>query len=514
MNRDGAKKSIWQEEIKRFPDGAGPDRKFEVIIVGGGITGVSTALQLQSEGKKCLLLEASNIGFGTTGGTTAHLNDFFDTPYYEVIKKFGLAKAKLLHKAAKEAIHIIDTNVQQYNIDCDFQYKYAYLFALDENQEKELEDMVKGSAKVGHSMNFIYDIPFPIPFKKAVFIKDQAQFHPIKYINGLCEAFIQKGGTIREGCRCEKHTIKDNEVIIHTTQGTFTADFLVYATHIPPGVNSLHLMNAPYRSYAIAFTLKNEEYPNVLGYDLNEPYRYYRLYEQEDQQFLIAGGEDHKSGHGKDTEQYFARLEKYVRTHFDVDEIVNSWSSQYFEPIDGLPYIGKMQGGKEKVFASTGFRGNGMIYGSITSKVLSDLIIRGDSEYRKLFNPQRIKPVSGFDNFIKEETDVVFNFVKDKLFIKKLNSLSDIKDGEGRVVKYKNESFAIYKEPNQKLHVLKSSCTHTHCEVHWNGAEKTWDCPCHGSRYNINGDVLNAPAVKNLERLDLDTDELLSNSKS
>ena len=194
MFRDGARKSIWQEEIRRFSSDADFNQIFDVAIVGGGITGISTAIKLQQSGKKCILLEASNIGFGTTGGTTAHLNNFFDTTYNEAISDFGLENAKLLAEVGREAIAIIDNHIQHFNIDCDFEEKSGYLFALDEKQEKLLDDIVDGASKVGVEMNYTENIPFPIPFKKAVVIPGQAQFHPIKYIKALCEAFISAVG--------------------------------------------------------------------------------------------------------------------------------------------------------------------------------------------------------------------------------------------------------------------------------------------------------------------------------
>ncbi|HMR20488.1 MAG TPA: FAD-binding oxidoreductase, partial [Sphingobacterium sp.] len=276
MFRDGARKSIWQEEIKRFSSMPPPDQIFDVAIIGGGITGVSTAHRLQLAGKKCILIEASNIGFGTSGGTTAHLNDFFDTTFKEVISKFGLENAKLLYSAGKEAIGIVENNIFRHNMACDFKRKDAHLFALDDSQEQELADLVDGARQVGYPMSYIPSISFPIPFKKAVHIPNQAQFHPIKYIKALCEIFLQTGGIITEDCLCIDHDEQEDEVSLNTSGGKIYAKHVVYATHTPPGINLLHFTTAPYRSYAIAFSLKNNLYPKELGYDLCDPYHYYR----------------------------------------------------------------------------------------------------------------------------------------------------------------------------------------------------------------------------------------------
>jgi glycine/D-amino acid oxidase-like deaminating enzyme/nitrite reductase/ring-hydroxylating ferredoxin subunit len=508
MYRDGARKSIWQEEIKRMSSDADLDQLFDVVIVGGGITGVSTALKLQENGKKCILLEASNIGFGTTGGTTAHINDFFDTTFDQAINDFGLEKAKLFAEVGKEVQESIKNNIQEYGLDCDFEEKSAVLFALDEKQAEKLRNIVAGASKVGHEMIYTEGISFPVPFKEAVVIPNQAQFHPIKYIKGLCNAFIQLGGSIQEDCVCENHDEQKEVIVLKTSKGEIKTKNLVYATHIPPGVNMLHFMTAPYRSYVIAFNLKNDDYPKDLGYDLAEPYHYYRTQKVNGETLLIAGGEDHKTGHEKDTGECFSRLENYVRRYFDVETVYYSWSSQYYESVDGFPYIGKLPGSEGKIYTATGFRGNGMVFGIIASQILTDLIVHGQSKYEEIFSPSRIKPMAGFTELVKETTTVAYDFIKDKIKAEKVASWTEIKEGEAKVVKYEGASFAVYKEKEGKIHVLKSTCPHVHCEVRWNSAELSWDCPCHGSRFNVNGKMLTGPTVKDLQRMDSKEDQI------
>lgn len=500
MNRDGIRKSIWQEDMKPFPDALNFETEYDVAIIGGGITGVSTAYELQKAGRKCILLEAHNIGFGTTGGTTAHINNFLDTTYYEAIRKFGLDDAKLLYEAAVEAISVIKNNIEEHRIDCDYEEKIAQLFALDDDQARQLDNIMQGAEKVGCKMRRIQEIDFPIPFIKAVEIPGQAQFHPIKYIDALSRIFLNLGGTVVENCLCKGHTEKEDWITVETSRGTLKARYLVYATHIPPGVSMLHFTNAPYRSYALAFTLNDNHYPNHLGYDLKDPYRYYRVQQVNGEMLLIAGGEDHKTGHSDDTGVCFSNLENYVRRYFDVGVVRYSWSSQYYEPVDGLPYIGKIPG-SSKVFTATGFRGNGMIFGTLSSKIISELIIHKTNQYSRLFSLSRITPIAGFVDFVKENVSVAADFIKDKFFSEKIESLADIQDGEAKVVQHEGVNYAIYKEKGGQSHVLKSTCPHAKCEVRWNSAELSWDCPCHGSRFGVNGKVLTAPSVNDLPRL-------------
>ncbi|WP_160137758.1 FAD-dependent oxidoreductase [Chryseobacterium sp. c4a] len=501
MYRDGARKSIWQDEIKRFSTENDLHQWFDTAIIGGGITGISTALKLQESGQKCIIIEAANIGFGTTGGTTAHLNDFFDTTYAQAIRDFGLENAKLYAESGKDAIHIIDSNIKKYNISCDFIRRSAYLFALDEDQEKRLKDIVTGAAQVGHEMLYVNEISFPIPFREAVLIPAQGYFHPIKYIKALCEAFIQLGGSIEENCICEDHKEHDDDIILTTSKGEIKARNVIYATHIPPGINLLHFTNAPYRSYAMAFSLKDDDYPRELGYDLCDPYHYYRIQEFEGENLLIAGGEDHKTGHSDDTGACFSRLENYVRKHFNVETAYYSWSSQYYEPIDGFPYIGKLPGSQNRIYVATGFRGNGMIFGTLSSQIFHDLIMTGKNKYEHLFSPARIKPIAGFADFVKENATVAFDYVKDKIFVERIDSLSEIKPGEAKVFRYESETYALYKEINGTFHLLRSTCPHASCEVRWNSAELSWDCPCHGSRFNVNGKRLTGPSTQDLPKI-------------
>lgn len=504
MNRDGKNESIWQSYVinNNVTSPFIEEQIFDVIVVGAGITGITTALLLQEAGKKVLLADAQNIGFGTTGGTTAHLNNFFDSSYDEVIKNFGLENARLFATAGNEAMQVIKDNVVSYSIDCSYEERTAYLFSIKKNQNKMLNEIVAGTQKVGVAIDFINDSPFPVPYLKIAQLPGQAQFNPVQYIDGLAGEFIKKEGKFLKNCLVTG--VQEGEVLsVETCLGLVKTKKLVYATHIPPGVNILHFRNAPYRSYAIAVELKDGKYPQALGYDLCDPYHYYRSQVIDGEEYLIAGGNDHKTGHEENTSKCFKTLEAYVRKYFDVDRVAFKWSSQYFIPADGLPYIGILPGGGENIYTATGFNGNGMILGTIAGRIISDLIITGENKYKELFSPSRVKPVAGFINFVKEAADVVGHLITDRFNTEKIKALVELAPGEAKVVKYDGHTIALYKDEQHQFHALSAACTHIKCTVGWNNTEQTWDCPCHGSRFSIDGEVLNAPARKHLEKIRL-----------
>lgn len=507
MQRDGALKSLWQHKMPEYVSGANTisDEVFDVLIVGGGITGITTALQLQKAGKKCVLAEAHTIGFGTSGGTTAHLNTFMDNSYANIEKDFGEDNAQLVATVSREALELVKKNIKEYNIDCEYSEQPGYLYSQDEKQTKELDDIYDASKKAGCEIRYEDKIPVPVEFIKAVVYERQAQFHPAKYFYALAKVFEDAGGTLLQGCRITAVHEKGDHLEIESQAGKISAKQLIYATHIPPGVNLLHFRNAPYISYAMAIKLKDDNYPEGLAYDMYDPYHYYRTQEVNGEKYLVAGGEDHKTAHHENTEECFRKLEAYLLKYFNIKEVSFRWSSQYFQPTDGLPYIGHLPGNPDNVFVATGFGGNGMTYSHVTALLLTDLIVKGESKYEKLFDPNRIKPVAGFENFVKEAADVVGKFIGDRLKKVKIKELTDIAPGEAKVVKYEGESIALYKDMNGGLHAVNPACTHINCIVGWNTAEQTWDCPCHGSRFSMDGEVLTAPARKDLEKIDLDS---------
>ena len=519
MKRDGSCISLWQNTIGDYQTNSPvpkQDQLFDVIIAGGGITGITTGLLLQKAGKSVLIAEAQSIGFGTTGGTTAHLNTIMDTPYNTIQKNFGEKNAQLVAGSIQKGLQLIRKNVKEYCIDCCYKEVPGYLFSQDEEQSKELEDIFTATHECNVQAVWTEKLPVPIPFQKAINFPGQACFHPTRYLSVLAKEFEKAGGVILQQCRITD--VEEGEPhIVNSSEGTFKANYFIYATHIPPGVNLLHFRCAPYRSYAIAVKLKKNarsngknNYPEALVYDMYDPYHYYRTQEIDGESYFIAGGEDHKTGHEENTEGCFRKLEAYVRRYFPVESVEHKWSSQYFEPTDGIPYIGQLPGHPNNMYVATGYGGNGMTYSAVAALTLTDIITKGESEYQEVFDPNRIKLVAGFSNFVKEAADVVGRFIGKYLPADKLDELVDLAPGEAKVVKYEGHRLAIYKDEKGKVYPLNSACTHIKCEVAWNNAEKTWDCPCHGSRFSYTGEMVTAPARKDLEIVEIKREEKVS----
>ena len=405
-------------------------------------------------------------------------------------------------RLARQAISLIKQNISKYQIDCDFSEADAYLFAKDEKQEKELETILETLNEIGLPASFSSSIPIPDKFRKAIRVNEQAKFNPVRYVHGLAKAFEKAGGVIIEDCRVMNVDQAEN-LSIKTTKGMVSATDIIYATHIPPGVNLLHLRCIPFRSYAMAVTLTDLNYPEDLIYDMDDPYHYYRSQVIDGRTYLIAGGKDHKTAHEENTEQCFLKLESLIRNLYNVESIHCKWSSQYFEPADGLPYIGHLPANPEHIYVATGFGGNGMTYSNVAAITLRDMLLNKETPYADLFDPNRIKPVAGFYKFVTHNADVIKQYAGNFFSGEKLHELADLATGEARIVKYEKHKLAIYKDDNGTIHALDPTCTHLKCEVKWNTAEKSWDCPCHGTRYSYNGRLLTGPADHDLERINI-----------
>lgn len=505
ISRDGVQTSLWQETATgKEHQSQSSSFKIDVILVGAGITGITTALALQKAGKQCLILESENIGYGTTGGTTAHLNTLLDTPYTTIIKNFGEDNARLVAQGTGQALAHIRENTERYTINCGFENCRAFLYAQNNKQEQELAEIFDACRTVNLTVDYTDTIPVPVPFTKAMTVDCQGKFHPLRYIEVLAEEFVKLGGVISEHTRVTGVKEENNIVTVETDGQAYTCDRLVYATHVPPGINLIHLRYSPLRSYAMAVTLTDEKYPEHLSYDMYDPYHYYRTQEIDGVKYLIVGGEDHKTGEDINTEAQFNKLEAYIRKYFNVEEVTHRWSSQYYDTTDGLPYIGALPGNSERILVATGFGGNGMTYGTLSALVLKSILFNEENPLIRLFSPSRIKPVAGFKNFVEHNTHVLKEVLSKFFSSDPDKGFADIAPTESKVIDVDGRKVGVHKDEHGSVHAVHAACTHMGCTVTWNQSEQSWDCPCHGARYSKDGKVLNGPADRDLEYINLE----------
>lgn len=496
MNDERVHKSLWTVTTPSRDFLALPgDLTVDVAIIGGGIAGLTTAYLLKRAGKRVAVLEMHRILSGQTGQTTAHLTELLDTPYSTLISDFGEKGARLAASSSRAAIEQIATLVEELGIDCGFTRVPLFKYAETESELREVEREVSASREVGLLASFTRDVPLPFPVKGALRVEDQALFHPRQYLLALADLIPGDGSFLFEGTRATG--IEDGSPCrVVTDRGVVTAAAVVEATTTPLNRVFMHTKLYPYRTYAVAAPLKAPLEPG-LYYDSQDPYHYTRTQVVDGTTYVIVGGEDHKVGSEEDTASHYAALEAYTRERFPVSNVTHRWSGQVIEPADGLAYIGHNSASRH-VYVATGFSGTGMTWGTLSGMILSDLILGRQNPFAALYDATRVKPKAGAKDFIQENAEVAFRFVADRLSRPDGRHLADVAPGEAKVLEVEGHKVAVYREQDGTPHAVSPVCTHLGCHVHWNNAERSWDCPCHGARYSPTGKVLNGPAVKDL----------------
>ena len=494
--------SIWLlGEAPNFP-ALSADLDVDVAIIGGGITGLTAAQRLKAAGKRVVVLEARDIGHGTTGGTTAHLTEAVDTRYHVLEKDFGREGARLVASASKEAISTIEQLAHLHAADCEFERLPGYLYSERESDVGELHEEWEAAGRAGLEVELQRESPLPFPVSAALRFAGQAAFHPFKYVRGLARS-VDGGGSfvfertrvleVHEGDRCR----------LVTSQGVVTATSVIVATHVPLNRLFLHTKLGHYQSYVVAVEAERVP-PRALYWDTDDPYHYTRLVTDEadrNRNLLIVGGEDHRTGDDDDTAGRYEALLAYADGKFGVKRVAGRWSAQLMEPIDGLPYIGH-NSLSSRVFVATGYSGNGMTFGTVAGILLSELIAGREHPWATLFAATRIKPVAGGREFVHENAPIGMYLVGDRL--RGLNGkVDDVGPDEGKVLVIDGKRLALYREPGGALHAVSAVCPHLGCIVHFNNAERTWDCPCHGSRFTTRGAILDGPALTGLAPADV-----------
>lgn len=490
--------STWQKTAENPPQFPSLDKDIvaDVVIVGAGITGLSLAHLVRKSGRKVVVLESDEIGAGTTGHASNHLTTDIDFGYRNIKKKFSEKIMQQVAASRLAAIDSIENTCRDIGISCDFGRTNGYLYAESDDNVQQVEEELKYARRAGLDVEELSVVNVPFPVKKAVLYKNQGIFNTQKYLNGLASS-LHKSEECEIYCNSRVEEVDNANKRVKTKSGSVTAHKIVLATHTPQFINILQTMVVPYRSYMIGLKLASGNYPDGLYWDSKEPYHYTRSYKQGDQQWLLIGGADHKTGHnGRD---HYAQLEKYARERYDVAEITDRWSAQYYEPADGLPYVGKSP--LSNVYVATGFSGDGLVYGVVAAIILNSQINGVEHEWLEAYNARRFTPLESAGKFIKHNVEVGKHLLSGLL---KSGDTKKLKPGEGKVINYNGNKYAVSKDFYGKVTALSAFCTHMGCVIEWNKDEKSWDCPCHGSRFEPTGKLIEGPATTDLEGKDLE----------
>ncbi len=493
---DLQKKSIWEATTAAsisFSVFEG-NEETDIVIVGGGITGITAAMLLSNAGKKVILLEANTIGHGTTGHSTGNLYVTVDEHLSTIRKKWNSDVMKAVVQSRMAAIDFIKSTIHHNDIDCDFGNRPFTLFVerntseTDEFMQKEFDAFWEA----GLNPSILNDAGLPYKTVNALRIEGQAQFHPLKYVQQLAKV-ISLQCKIYENSRVID--VDDDTGIVKTEKGSVKASKILLATHSPIGVHMIHTMLYPYREFGVAATLNEVRFPDGIFWGLNEPKHSVRSFTTNGKQYVMAIGDKFKTGQHVDTKTYVNGLEHYLKDRMNVSEASYFWGGQQYRPADGLPYIGKHG---ENTYFMTGFASDGLTYGTLAAMLVSDHILERSNAWEELYSAERFTPIKSAKDFIVENANVLVQYLKDLTWNVDASSLEEIREDEGKVIVQDDQKLAVYKDERGNSHVVSAVCTHMKCIVNWNQSEKTWDCPCHGSRFDINGRVIEGPALDNL----------------
>ncbi len=513
-------RSVWMEtaEIDSEPT-LNQNIRAEVCVVGAGIAGLTTAYLLAREGKSVVVLEAQSVGGSNsnTARTTAHLSNAFDDRYYEMERLHGRRGARVIAESHTAAISKIEAISKAEGIDCEFEWLDGYLFVPEGEAREPLYRELAAAHRAGLTeVELVKRAPLEgFDSGECLRFPRQAQFHPLKYMAGLAKAFKRLGGRIFTGTAVKK-VKSDTPLRIKTNRGwVVTANAVVLATNSPVNdlltfssndILGIHTKQGAYRTFVIGLRLPKDSVTKALYWDTPDPYHYVRIQtvtpeQGEPYDLLIVGGEDYKTGQEDDGDERYNRLEQWTREHFPkAGEVEFRWSGQVLESVDGPAFIGRDIAIAPHVFIATGDSGQGMTHGTIAGILLTDLIMGRPNDWALLYDPSRVT-VGAAADFVQENATTLSSYV-DWLTGGDVDSVRQIGRGDGAIVRRGLQKVAVYRDEQGSLHQCSAVCPHLGCIVAWNSAEKSWDCPCHGSRFDTDGKVLNGPSLHDLKRLD------------
>ncbi|HFK8301495.1 FAD-dependent oxidoreductase [Clostridium perfringens] len=455
--------------------------KTDVLVIGAGIAGVLTAYMLKQKGRDVVLIDAAEIASGNTKNTTAKITSQHDLIYSKLIAEFGEEKARQYAKANELAIKKYKEIIEDKRIECDFEEKPAYVYSL--NEVDVLKEEVEAAKNLGIDAEFVQEANLPFKINGAVKFNNQAQFNPLKFLKGISNELV-----IYENTRALE--IKENLVV--TSGGNITANNIVVATHYP-------IMNAPgyyfmkmhqERSYVLA--LENTSEIDGMYIDLNKEGYSFRTYNN----LLLLGGISHRTGENEEGGSY-DELRKVAKRLYPKAKEKYYWSAQDCMTIDGIPYIGRYSSETPNIYVATGFNKWGMTSSMVSAMIISDMILEKENDFSEIFSPRRFDLSLSINNIANDLIETAKNFIAQKVYIPS-SEIEHIKNGHGGIIEYNGEKVGVYKNKEGKEFFVSTKCTHLGCQLSWNSDELTWDCPCHGSRFDYKGRLIGSPATKDL----------------
>lgn len=497
---EGKPESFWiaSAEPPRFETLKG-EVTVDVAVVGGGITGISCAYLLKKAGLRVAILEANQILHGTTGHTTAKVTSQHSEIYNHLKTYFGVEKMQQYAAANEAAISKIEQIIREESIQCDFERKAAYIFTQQESYVDKLEKEAEAASMAGIHSTFTRDTGLPFEVLGAVRFENQAQFHPLKYLIPLAKTLPGDGSYLFEGTRVTD-LLEGSPCRLLTEHGVVKASKVILASHYPfydkPGMYFARLH--PERSYIVQVTIE-EKFPDGMYINAERPSRSLRTQPAEEGETILVGGEHHITGHGKHMNQHYQTLIDYVRGVYTVKSVLRRWSTQDYTPLDKIPYIGRLTSKTENIYVATGFKKWGMTSSTAAALILTDLITKGESPWSDVFDPSRFDLAASTKNLLINSGNIVQNFVGARLNPATMTE-EDLEKGQGSMINDNGSKEGAYRSEDSTVHTVCPTCTHMGCILSWNEAESSWDCPCHGSRFSIDGEILQGPALKKLEK--------------
>jgi glycine/D-amino acid oxidase-like deaminating enzyme/nitrite reductase/ring-hydroxylating ferredoxin subunit len=475
----------------------------DVAVAGAGITGVTTAALLKRAGKTVALLDQKRIVRGATGYTTAKVTSGHGVIYSGLRETFGEAGARTYADANQAAIERIDGLAREHGIDCDFERKANYVVAEKAEEREQVEGEAKAMRELGMPADFVTETPLPYDVAGAVRLENQAQFHPRKYLLGLAATIPGDGSHVFENTRA-RFVNEGEPCVVETEQGNVRARDVILATQLPFMDRGLFFAKAhPHRSYALSAPIDPAKAPDGMFINAGTPTRSVRTLRDGDRLLLNVGGEGHKPGEDIDERERYDTLERYLRERWpDAGEVEYRWSTQDYLPVDRVPYVGRLRRGSEHVFVATGFQKWGMTNGTVAAEILTDAILGHENPWAAFFDSKRISARAAAPKFLKENASAGVRFFAQRLRRGAKRSPDELAPGEGALLNVGGLKRAVYRNERGEVHILSPVCRHLWCYVEWNEAERSWDCPCHGSRYTGEGRLIQGPSVQDLRRVE------------